>query len=461
MDYKFKDKKWAVLGYGLEGVDAIDYLINKGVKKVTVFDKKDLSQLRVNEFHSRICDFITGESYLDKGIKGFDYIVRSPGFYRHLPQIIDAEKLGSVITSSTKMFFELFKGKIIGVTGTKGKGTTSTLIYEILKSSGFEVVLLGNIGKPLLGNINKLSKKTWAVLELSSFQLIDLEKSPYISVILNMTTDHLDWHKNREEYVNAKKNIVSHQKSTDLSVVNIDYPTSESFTKIGDSKKYGFSLKNKTHGCFIENDRLKINLHRKIITLGNLNSLLLRGKHNWENVSAAALTSYLVGVPVKDIMKIIYNFRGLEHRLEFVSEIDRVKYYDDSFSTNPQTTLAAVNSFDEPITIILGGFDKGLRYALMAKEFVKKKNIENIILIGDISDHIKVELDKKKYSGNLIVMGYPDMTDIVEKCAQLTKPGGVVILSPASSSFDMFVDYKDRGNRFKMAVLDMLQTIHN
>ncbi len=227
MNNKFKGKNVAVLGLGIEGKDAINYLLSYGAK-VTLLDKKSEQDLGFDGVDRSKIATITGDNYLDN-LQGYDYIVRSPGVYRFLPEIVNAEKSGVVITSAIKIFFEDCPGKIIGVTGTKGKGTTSTLIYEILKADNKDVYLSGNIGKPYLELLPKLSKDSWVVMEMSSFQLIDLEISPHIAVVLNITSDHLDWHKDREEYIEAKKNIVRYQKTSDYAVLNFEYETPKSF----------------------------------------------------------------------------------------------------------------------------------------------------------------------------------------------------------------------------------------
>jgi len=368
-----------------------------------------------------------------------------------LPELKEAEKKGVVITSTIKLFFDLCPAKIIGVTGTKGKGTTATLIYEILKAGERDAFLAGNIGLPVLELLPKLKKESWVVLELSSFQLIDLTKNPHIAVVLNITEDHLDWHKERSEYVFSKSQIVRHQAASDYGVFAYDYDDSRNFSKLTKAKAFYFSASQKVKGCFVENEKIILDVEKTFI-LGYTKRLLLRGKHNWENVCAASLASYLAGVSVQSIKSVIFSFKGLEHRLELIDVVAGVSFYNDSFSTNPQTTIAAINSFTEPITLILGGSDKGLNYDDMGEEISKKENIENIILIGETAGKIKISLEKAKFNGNLIEMGKAEITKIVDKCFRVTPKGGVVLLSPASASFDMFKDYKERGEKFREAV---------
>jgi len=404
----WKSKKIAIIGYGLEGQDAERFLKDKGAD-VTILDQKD------------------DLNYL-KNLDRYEIIVRSPGVYPFKKELVDVAKKGIRITTPTHIFLDEFKGKIIGVTGTKGKGTTSTLIYELLKLAEFDIHLAGNIGKPMLELLPSLTSKSYIVLEMSSFQLIDLPVSPDIAVILNITSDHMDWHKNQEEYVKAKKNIVKFQKTSDWAVINRDYKTSEGFSKL-----------TKANVIFFSKKTLEIDYKKGII---------LRGEHNLENIAAAVAVAKILNINKDLIVKAVRNFKGLEHRLEFVKEINGVKFYNDSFATGPQPTIAAINSFTEPETLILGGSDKGLDFEELGKLIDKKENVKNIILIGQIRDKIKRHIKVKK----ILDLGLSDMKTIVKKAYEITPKGGVVILSPAAASFDMFHDYKDRGNQFKEVV---------
>ena len=409
------NNKIAILGYGLEGQDAEKYFKDLG-DEVTVLDKK------------------FDEDYL-QNLDNFNIIVRSPGVYRYLPEIVKAEENGVKITSSLKIFFDNCLGKIIGITGTKGKGTTSTLIYEILKNAGKDVYLVGNIGKPYLELLPKLTKNSFVVMELSSFQLIDLTKSPHIAVVLNITLDHMDWHRSKEEYIEAKKNIVSHQSPDDSAILNEEYEIPKSFTQSTKGKVVFFS-KTKLEQKYKEN-------------------LLLRGEHNLENIAAAVTTAKIVGIDEGTILETVRSFKGLEHRLELVDTIGGVTFYNDSFATGPQPTIAAINSFTEPETLILGGSDKGLDYQELMREIEKKENIKNLILIGDVGNKIANTLKGYTFQGSVINMEYSSMEEIVKKAFETTPRGGIVILSPAAASFDMFKDYKDRGNQFKNSVLKL------
>ena len=412
----YKDKKVAVLGYGIEGQDAEKFLKGSGAE-VTTLDRK------------------FDEKYLED-LGKFDVIVRSPGVYRFLPEIVSAEKSGVEITSAIKIFFENCSAKIIGVTGTKGKGTTATLIYEILKKDGRDAYLAGNIGKPYLELLPRLTKDSWVVLEMSSFQLIDQTISPHIAVILDVTVDHLDWHKNVDEYIDAKKNIVRYQKPTDFAVINGEYGTSKSFADEVAGKVVFFS--KETLGAQYKKD------------------LLLRGEHNLENIAAAVAVSKIAGINEKLTVEVVKNFKGLEHRLELVAEVDGRTFYNDSFATGPQPTIAAINSFTEAETVILGGSEKGLDFKELGSAISKKGNVKNVILIGLVAPKIKNALISADFKGRIIDLDRSPMETIVKKAFELTPEGGVILLSPAAASFDMFANYKDRGNQFKKVVQSLL-----
>jgi UDP-N-acetylmuramoyl-L-alanyl-D-glutamate--2,6-diaminopimelate ligase len=421
----YKNKKAAVIGLGIEGKDIINYLLNQNAL-VTLFDQKPEEELDFTGVNKTKINLICGSDYLKNSFDDFDYVFRSPGIR---PDIINKARY---ITSAIRLFFSLSPSIIIGVTGTKGKGTTSTLIYEILKENGEDVYLAGNIGKPYLELLPKLNKKSIVILEMSSFQLFDLDMSPHISVVLNITLDHMDWHKSREEYVFSKENIVKYQNEKDFAVINSEYNTPKSFAKLTKGKVVFFSKKT---------------LEKKYKT-----NILLRGEHNLENIAAAVEVAKILKINGKTIQKVISSFKGLEHRLELVRTIKGISFYNDSFSTNPQTTSAAVKSFTEPLTLILGGSDKGLSYDEVAEDIVKNGNVENIILIGQIANIIKNSLKKAKYKGNIFDLGMTTMKEVVDTAIKNSKPGFVVLLSPGTASFGMFHDYKDRGNQFKEVI---------
>lgn len=382
--------------------DVEPYLRKRG-DEVTVLDEKN------------------GDKFAN--LQRFDLIIRSPGVYRFRPEILQAQKAGVEISSKTKLFFDLCPCPIIGITGTKGKGTTATLIYEILKAAGKKVYLGGNIGTGVFNLLENLTKDSWVILELSSFQLIDLTKSPHIAVVLIVTSEHLNWHKNTKEYIDAKRNIVSHQKPDDFAVVNRDYPNSVVIGKAATGQVTWVSGKD-------------INL-----------STRLRGQHNKENIAAAVAVAKIVGVAYEEVVK---DFRGLEHRLEEVATINGVAFFNDSFSTVPETTIAAIKSFVEPEILIVGGSSKNSDFTQLGTVISRTPNIKAVMPIG-----VEGERIKKLLSGVKILPAGKTMAEIVKIAYNNAVSGDVVLLSPACASFDMFKNYKHRGKQFKHEIQNL------
>src|SRR3989344_4972205 len=404
-------------GLGVEGKATTRFLKKKYPKaKIVVLDRK------------------LDKNYMAR-LNEFDVVYRTPGIPYNTKEIQKAIRKGVKVTSATEVFLEGARGTVIGVTGTKGKGTTSTLIYEILKKAGKDVYLAGNIGVPYLSLLSKLKGSSYVVLEMSSFQLIDLTKSPDVAVVLNITSDHMDWHKDQKEYVEAKTNIVKYQTSNDLSVINADYSVPSGFARETAAKVIFFSKKS---------------LDKKY-----KESLLLRGEHNLENIAAAVSVAKALGINDEIILEVLRSFRGLEHRLELVAEIDGRTFYNDSFATGPQPVTAAIDSFSEPLTLILGGYDKGLEYEGLFKSIARKKNIKCIILIGDLERKFGSLLNRYKFKSEVVELGKSSMQAIVKEAFSKTSKGGVILLSPAAASFDMFANYKERGKKFKKAVLSL------
>ncbi len=455
---KYKNKKIAILGFGIEGMSIIDFLFRDALK-ITVYDDKSR-----NTFESILID-----AYEQKGIsfkfeeklaaEEYDIVFRSPGIKPSALEIVDAKNKGIEVTSATKMFFELCPAEIVGVTGTKGKGTASTLIYEMLKKEGFDAYLGGNIGIPPLSFLNKLKSDSRVVLELSSFQLIDLDKSPHVGVILMTTSEHLDYHSDVYEYIEAKRNIFKFQDYRDFAVVNRDYPASNESDIYSNGKIYRVSREQDVdQGCFVKNNMIFLKMDENETEILDTKNLALRGKHNWENVCAAIVAALLAGATMKSIIPVLKSFKGLEHRIEHVATHRGVAYYDDSFSTTPETAIAAIEAFDEPKILILGGSSKNSDFSELGQIISESESIRAIIGIGLEWDHIKEKIKGLKPSVQ-IVEGCKSMKEVIEKCVEIGEIGDVVLLSPACASFDMFKSYKDRGEQFKEQVLSLHSTV--
>lgn len=446
---KFKGKKIAILGFGVEGKSILDFFLGKNLD-ITVFDRKEQSKFEseeIKKYKDNGIKFVFGET---DNLDTFDYIFRSPGIHPNTKTLKRAKEKGVQITSATKLFFDLCKAKIVGVTGTKGKGTTSTLIYEILKKEGKDVFLGGNIGNSPLSFLESLKNDSIVVLELSSFQLIDLEKSPNVSVILMTTSEHLDYHRDVYEYIEAKRNILRHQKEGDCAVVNRDYPASNESDVHSNGKVYKVSREQEVEqGCFIRDDKivLKMNDHEEEIL--NIKEVYLPGRHNLENVCAAIVASLCAGATMKSIIPVVKTFKGLPHRIELVATVNGVSYYDDSFSTAPETAIAAIESFEEPKILILGGSSKNSDFAELGKVISESDSIRAIIGIGKEWKRIKPHILTNKPT---IIEETGNMAQIVKKAQEMAEIGDVVLLSPACASFGMFKNYKDRGDQFKKEV---------
>lgn len=428
----FKNKKIAVIGEGVEGISSKAFLEKHGAQ-VTILDTRQ------------------SENYLDN-LEKYDLIVRSPGV-----KIATLAKKNSTIknklTSQTKLFFDLCPCPIIGVTGTKGKGTTSSLIYEMLKKCGKDAYLGGNIGKAPFEFFEQLKPSSVVVLELSSFQLQDLHKSPHIAVFLMVTSEHLDYHSNVEEYVEAKRQILKHQTKDDFAVINRDYPASNESDISTDGKVYFVSREREVEeGCFAREGKIIIRTQIEEIEVIKTSESKLKGEHNFENVCSATMAAYLAGADLDSIRDVLKTFKGLEHRLELVDKINGVEYYNDSFSTTPETAIAAIEAFEKPEILILGGSSKNSNFDELGQILSSKQNIKAIIGIGKEWERIKSKINNQS-SKILVVEGADTMEKIVLAASKIAVSGDIVILTPACASFDMFKNYKDRGIQFKQQVL--------
>lgn len=426
---QFKNKKIAVLGIGVEGESTVRFLEKQGADVTQLDEKKD-------------------KDYLEN-LNQYDLIVRTPGIkVLELAKKVDPVK----ITSHTKLFFDLCPCPIIGITGTKGKGTTSSLIYEMLKRQGKDAYLGGNIGKPPLDFLNKLNTRSIVVLELSSFQLQDLTKSPHIAVMLMTTSEHLDYHKDTREYVEAKRNILRFQNKNDFSIINRDYPASLESDIYSQGKVYYVSRERQGYdGCYVEEDSIWLQKDGKRTKIISNADIKIPGGHNLENACAACMAADLSGVSKENMVSVLKTFKGLEHRLELVRTVNGVSYYDDSFSTAPETAIAAIEAFKAPEILILGGSSKNSDFTELGKVISSKDNIKAIIGIGEEWQRIKAQL-KVQSSKFIMIEGARDMETIIKAAAKIAKSGDVVLLSPACASFDMFANYKDRGEQFKREV---------
>ena len=448
-----KGKKVAIIGIGVSNIPLLDYFQNLGAK-VTVFDKRDIENIdkTIIEKISNYCMGMSfGNDYLSK-LKNFDIIFRSPSCMPTIAELVEEQNRGAIITTEIEMLMKLTPATVIGVTGSDGKTTTTSLIYEIIKEKGYKCFLGGNIGIPLFTKVNEMTPDDIVVLELSSFQLMDMDVSPNICVITNVTPNHLDIHKCYDEYIEAKSNIFKYQNRNNILVLNFDNDITRNFAKDAEGKVIFFSSKEKLENGIIYDDGIikscEDGIRRHIINSKNVH---LRGIHNMENICAAiAATSSLVDVETQ--IKAISNFTGVEHRIEFIREIDGIKWYNDSIASSPTRTIAGLNSFEEKIVLIAGGYDKHLDYTPIAKPIIE--HVGTLILLGATSKKIfsAVNAELEAQNKTMDIYQCENLEQTVETAYKVAKKGEIVLFSPASASFDMFKNFADRGNKFKELV---------
>ena len=459
-----RKEKIALLGLSTEGISTAEFLFRHAIP-FTILEMHDLQSLgdRNKLLEKWNVPAIVGEDHR-KHIADYSLIFRSPGVPLFLPELSAARQNGSIISSNTKLFMVLTRGHTIGVTGTKGKGTTTMLIASILKSQGIAAFIGGNIGVPPLNFIDDMSEDDFAILELSSFQLEDFEKSPEIAVILGLAPDHLapespdapNYHSSVDAYYEAKKQLIIHQKNSDRVILNADDEIVRGFSDSTPAEALYFSRTHKVSGSYIRYDEeIILNMHDTETLIGNTTDLKLAGRHNWFNICAAIATSAAVGCSVEAIRRGIFSFSGYEHRLEFVQEINGVRFFDDSAATNPDPCIAAIQAFDSPIVLIAGGSDKGQSYTELGK-VIAGSTVKAVYLIGDMAHKIAEAINSEAgFKGKIIMADKTPMAELVQTCHSRTKAGDIVLLSPACASFDMFKNYKDRGNQFKAAVKNL------
>ena len=446
-------KEVAIIGLGVSNIPLLEYLYNLNCS-VSVFDKREVDKLdanavkKINDYNFKL---YTGKDSL-KELVNFAVIFRSPSCRPDTPEVLEEVNRGAILTSEIEMLMQTCPGTIIGITGSDGKTTTTNLIYYILKEKGYNCYLGGNVGIPLFTNVKEMTPDDIVVLELSSFQLMDMQISPHISVITNISPNHLDIHKSYEEYIEAKKNIFKYQTEKDILVINYDNEITKKFGLEANGNVIYFSRKEKLDdGIICDNGIVKScenKLRRHIL---NTKDILLKGEHNHENICAAiAATKSLVEPEIQ--AEAIRKFKGVEHRLEFVRKINGVKWYNDSIGTSPSRTIAGLRAFDEKIVLIAGGYDKHLDYTPIAKPIVE--NVSKLILMGATAKKIDeaVSNELKAEHKEMEIYYCDTLKETVDKAYEIATPDEIVLFSPASASFDMFKNFEERGNLFKKLV---------
>lgn len=451
-----KFRKVAIIGLGVSNLPLLEDLYDKKAR-VTVFDERNIEKIP-----KQIMDKITaygfafsfGKNCLEK-LKGFDMIFRSPSCLPTKPELQQEENRGAIVTTEIEMLMKMCPCKMIGITGSDGKTTTTSLVASILQKAGYRVFLGGNIGIPLFTKLSEMTPQDIVVLELSSFQLMGMEISPDIAVITNITPNHLNIHKDYEEYIEAKKNIFKFQNEDGILILNHDNEITKNCAKEANGKVIFFSRKEKLDNGFMVDGRVIKECEDRIRKhIFNGEDAILRGNHNLENIATAIATTKTL-VTLEEAVEAIKEFKPVEHRIELVREMDQVKWYNDSASSSPTRTLSGLNAFDEDIILIAGGYDKNLDYEPLAKPIVEK--VKGLLLIGQTSgkifDVVKQELEDQKK--DLPIYMCESLAQTVTLAKKLAKSGNVVLFSPASASFDMFQDFADRGNQFKKLVKEL------
>ena len=439
----------AVIGIGVSNQPLIRLLLSRGIS-VTACDKKSREALGVvgDQLEAMGCRLQLGEDYL-QGLDQ-DVIFRTPGMRPDLPELVSAVERGSKLTSEMEVFFEVCPCPVIAVTGSDGKTTTTTIISELLKAAGKTVHVGGNIGHPLLAETGEMSETNIAVLELSSFQLMTMTRSPHIAVVTNLAPNHLDVHKDFQEYIDAKENIFTHQAAEDIAVFNADnaITAEEAARAVGRARM--FSRKRELEdGVFLRGDAIiarHAGRERQVMTVGDIK---LPGVHNIENYLAAiaAVDGLVSDEIIRDFAR---SFGGVEHRIELIRTRKGVRWYNDSIASSPSRTIAGLNSFQEKVILIAGGKDKGISYEGLGP--VVNDHVKLLLLCGATAGVIRESVRKAENYAGLEILDVADYHEAVAVADSRSQEGDVVILSPASTSFDRFANFMERGRVFKEIV---------
>lgn len=450
-----KDKNITFCGIGVSNTPMIKKFASIGAR-VSARDKRSLEQIgeTARELENLGVKLILGEDYLENLDE--DIIFRTPGLNFNTPQLAKARENGKTVTSEMEEFFRICPSKIFAVTGSDGKTTTTTIISELLKTTGKRVYLGGNIGTPLLDKIDDMDENDYVVVELSSFQLISMKNGPYTAVVTNVAPNHLDVHKDMEEYINAKKNIFLYQKPNSRTVLNLSNDITRSFASQTKGELCFFSNTEEVEtGVFADkNGGIFCAENGKNTFIMNKSDIRIPGEHNVQNYLAAIAATWGL-VSIESIVSVARTFGGVEHRIEFVRELDGVKWYNDSIATSPTRAIAALNAFTQKLIIIAGGYDKHIPFEPFAKKAIT--NIKTLILTGHTADAIEACVRNQPgfETSGLKIMRAANLEEAVELAHQIAIPGDIVSLSPACASFDAYPNFAVRGTHFKTLVMKL------
>ncbi|MBO5725522.1 MAG: UDP-N-acetylmuramoyl-L-alanine--D-glutamate ligase [Clostridia bacterium] len=438
-------------GIGISNTPLIESFLAKGAR-VIACDRRTREQIGplCDELESKGAELCLGENYLDN--LEVDIIFRTPGMSFNLPELKEARKRGIAVTSEMEVFFDLCDAKIFAVTGSDGKTTTTTLIAKMLESEGYTVHVGGNIGTPLLPRIEQIKSDDYVVVELSSFQLISMRKSPDVAVVTNVAPNHLDIHKDMDEYVQAKKNILLHQGAFSRTVLNYDNDIAYGFRDDVRGQSLSFSMHHPIkNGAWLDHNGYLNMSHRGISApIMHRDDITILGDHNVENY-LAAISAVWGYVGADTIRRVAKEFGGVEHRIEFVREVNGVKYYNDSIASSPTRTIAGLKAFDRKVILIAGGYDKQIPFEPMAPYVTQK--VKLLLLSGPTAKKIeKAVVEHENYNGSPEIIHVENIAEAVKIAHERAVSGDIVTLSPACASFDAFPNFASRGNYFKELV---------
>ncbi|MDD6320708.1 MAG: UDP-N-acetylmuramoyl-L-alanine--D-glutamate ligase [Oscillospiraceae bacterium] len=451
-------KKVAFIGAGVSHKPCITMFAALGAEITLCDQKKSIEDFGdyADTLRSLNIKLSLGENYTD-GFAGQDIIMRTPGYEYFKPELQAAKQAGTMVTSEVELFFELCPCEIVAVTGSDGKTTTTTLIAKMFEAAGRHVFLGGNIGAALLPQLPDVKPDDVAVVELSSFQLISMRRSPKVAVVTNVTPNHLDHHKDMQEYIDAKRNILLWQEPPCRAVLGFENDISRAmsadckgeqvwFTRLHETDNGAFLRESDDTLCYAENGTVTPILPRAEVKL--------RGLHNVENL-LAAIAAVWGRVPVEAMRQVGSTFTGVEHRIEPVRVLDGVTYYNDSIATSPTRTIAGLRSFDQKIILIAGGYDKHIPYEPLAPELIA--HVKTLVLMGATGPRIEEALRAHPdfREEDMTILHASDMRDAVAQARAAAKPGDIVSLSPASASFDLYPNFEARGREYKQIVMEL------
>ncbi len=446
-----REKRVAVVGIGVSNIPLINFLLKLGAN-ITAFDKRSEDKFGdvADDFKAKGVKLVLGEQYLEE-LTGFDVVFKTPSMRIDCEALMRVKKEGAYITSEMEEFVRYCKGRVYGITGSDGKTTTTTIVSKILEEEGYKTWVGGNIGTPLFDKIEEITENDMVVLELSSFQLMTMNLPIDVAIVTNLAPNHLDMHKDMNEYIEAKKNIFLYQNRNDILVVNRENDITFGFEKEAKGEVREFSSKRKLQeGAYYSDGELYVE--------GNLvckkEDIVIKGIHNIENYLAAFIATK-DDVKIETMKKVAETFVGVEHRCEFVREVEGVKYYNDSIASSPTRTLAGLIAFEKRCILIAGGYDKNIPFEPLAKE--GHLYIKELILMGDTKYKIEDAFKQlKKDSGiHVPIIIVETLEEAVKKSKEIAENGDVVTLAPACASFDMFDNFAQRGIKYKELVMNL------